>query len=195
MSDDLSDLLHRIRACRACEATLPLGPRPILAADDRARILIAGQAPGKRAHESGIAWSDASGRRLRQWLGLSETQFYDPALVALVPMGFCFPGTGTSGDNPPRPECRRLWHDLLLARLPNLRLKIIIGQYAQAYHLAGKQRETLTGTVAAWRDFATAIYPIPHPSPRNQIWVTRNPWFTSDLVPHMQEAVRAALAD
>ncbi|MDR3440478.1 uracil-DNA glycosylase family protein [Telmatospirillum sp.] len=193
MGDDLNDLLARIRACRACEPKLPLGPRPIPVADARARILVAGQAPGKRVHESGVAWNDASGKRLREWLGLSEEQFYDPADVALVPMGFCYPGTGASGDNPPTPDCRRLWHDVLFQHLPNLRLKIIIGQYAQAYHLAERAKATLTETVAAWREYATAIYPIPHPSPRNQMWLNRNPWFKSELVPDMQASVLAAL--
>lgn len=195
MSDELNDLLVRIRACRACEPKLPTGPRPILVADDRARILIAGQAPGKRVHESGIAWSDASGKRLREWLGLSEEQFYDPAQVALVPMGFCYPGTGASGDNPPVPECHQLWHDYLFSQLPNLRLKIIIGQYAQAYHLAERAKGTLTETVAAWGKYATGIYPIPHPSPRNQIWLRRNPWFEKELIPDMRSAVQAALRE
>ena len=193
MSDDLNDLLVRIRACRACEPKLPLGARPVVVADSRARILVAGQAPGKRVHESGIAWNDASGKRLRDWLGLSEERFYDPAEVALVPMGFCYPGTGPSGDNPPMPECRRLWHDALFAHLPNLRLKIIIGQYAHAYHLPERAKGTLTETVAAWRDYAPAIYPVPHPSPRNQMWLRRNPWFERDLVPNMRAAVLAAL--
>ena len=194
MSDALNDLLVRIRACRACERTLPLGPRPVVVADARARILVAGQAPGKRVHESGIAWNDASGKRLREWLGLSPEQFYDPALVSLVPMGFCYPGTGPAGDNPPPPDCRQLWHGLLLPHLPNLRLKIIIGHYAQAYHLAASAKPTLTETVAAWRHYAPSLYPVPHPSPRNQMWLRRNPWFMSELVPDMQAAVLAALS-
>ena len=130
---------------------------------------------------------------MREWLGLSEALFYDPAYVALVPMGFCYPGAGKSGDNPPTPDCRQLWHDGLFSHLPNLHLKIIIGQYAQAYHLAERAKRTLTETVAAWREYATAIYPVPHPSPRNQLWLRRNPWFEQELVPDMQLAVQAAL--
>jgi len=193
MGEDLNDLLVRIRACRICESKLPLGPRPVLVADTNARILVAGQAPGKRVHESGIPWDDASGKRLRGWLGLTEKQFYDPAKVALIPMGFCFPGSGPSGDNPPTPDCRMTWHDTLLSYLPNLRLRLIIGQYAQDYHLSGSSKRSVTQTVAAWRQYAPAIYPIPHPSPRNQRWLASNPWFESELVPHMQLAVRDAI--
>ncbi len=190
----LPDLLGEIRACRVCEAELPQGARPVLVADTRARILVAGQAPGTRVHASGIPWDDASGKRLREWLGLEAEVFYDPARVAIVPMGFCYPGTGKSGDLPPRAECRRLWHDRVFALLPGLRLRIVIGQYAQAYHLAGRTRANLTQTVAAWREFAPALYPLPHPSPRNQMWLRRNPWFAEELLPDLRAAVRRVLA-
>jgi uracil-DNA glycosylase len=191
----LDRLLADIRACRACEPHLPLGARPVLIADARARILIAGQAPGTRVHASGIPWNDVSGQRLRAWLGLSPEAFYDPARIAIVPMGFCYPGTGKSGDLPPRPECRRLWHDRLFALLPNLRLRIVIGQYAQAYHLAGRARANLTETVAAWRDFAPEIFPLPHPSPRNQMWLKRHPWFEAELLPELRATIRDALTE
>jgi uracil-DNA glycosylase len=195
MADTLSDLLTEIRACRVCEAELPLGARPVLIADTRARILVAGQAPGTRVHATGIPWNDASGKRLREWLGLEPEVFYDPARVAIVPMGFCYPGTGKSGDLPPRPECRRLWHDRIIGLMPNLELRIVIGQYAHAYHLAGRARATLTETVAAWREFAPGVYPLPHPSPRNQMWLKRNPWFAAELLPDLRETVKRVLAD
>ena len=195
MAHSLPDLLHEIRACRACEPELPLGARPVLIADARARILVAGQAPGTRVHATGIPWNDASGQRLRAWLGLAPEVFYDPARLAIVPMGFCYPGTGKSGDLPPRAECRRLWHDRIFALLPRLELRIVIGQYAQAYHLAGRTRGSLTETVAAWREFAPALYPLPHPSPRNQMWLKRNPWFAEELLPDLRATVGRVLAE
>lgn len=195
MAENLDQLLGEIRACCLCEPGLPLGARPILAASRSACILIAGQAPARVVHETGIPWNDASGRRLREWLGLSEAVFYDPALVALVPMGFCYPGTGPAGDLPPRKECRQQWHDRLFAALPDLRLRIIIGQYAQAYHLAEYGRATLTETVAAWREYAPGVFPLPHPSPRNQRWLKRNPWFAGELLPDLRAAVHRVLAE
>lgn len=193
MPGSLPDLLAEIRACRACEPALPLGARPVLIADARARILVAGQAPGTKVHATGIPWNDASGARLREWLGLEPEVFYDPARVAIVPMGFCYPGSGRSGDLPPRAECRRLWHDRIFPLLPRLELRIVIGQYAQAYHLAGRTRTSLTQTVAAWREFAPGLYPLPHPSPRNQLWLKRNPWFAAELLPDLRATVRGVL--
>lgn len=193
MAQTLSQLLLDIRACRVCEPELPLGARPVLIADARARILVAGQAPGTRVHATGIPWNDASGQRLREWLGLEPEVFYDPARLAIVPMGFCYPGTGKSGDLPPRAECWKLWHDRIFALLPRLELRIVIGQYAQAYHLAGRTRGSLTETVAAWREFAPALYPLPHPSPRNQMWLKRNPWFAEELLPDLRATVAMAL--
>ena len=186
-------LLAEIRACRACAAHLPEGPRPILVASTTARILIAGQAPGRRVHQSGVPWDDPSGDRLRDWLGIDRVLFYDERRVALVPMGFCYPGSTGAGDRPPRPECRDLWHDRLLPRLRNLRLRIVIGQYAQAYYLRDRGGGSLTKTVAAWRDFLPERIPLPHPSPRNAIWLRRNPWFEEELVPALRRAVRRAL--
>lgn len=195
MSESLTRLLAEVRACQACAAELPLGPRPTLRAQAEARVLIAGQAPSTRVHATGIPWNDASGKRLREWLGLPPEVFYDPERVAIIPMGFCYPGRGKSGDLPPRTECRQLWHDRLLASLPNLRLRIVIGQYAHAYHLAGRTAATLTETVRAWREYAPAVYPLPHPSPRNQLWLKRNPWFADELLPELREAVRRVLSD
>jgi len=190
----LPTLLDEIRACRVCETALPLGPRPVLAAHRSARVLIAGQAPGKRVHESGVAWRDPSGDRLRAWLGLDDEVFYDARRVALVPMGFCYPGTGSGGDLPPRPECAETWHGRLLPLLASVRLTVVIGRYAQAYHLGDRAGPGVTETVADWRRFAPAVIPLPHPSPRNQRWLVRNPWFEKELVPVLRRAVQAALA-
>lgn len=167
----------------------------MLVASDTARLLIAGQAPGTKVHASGIPWDDASGVRLRRWLGLEAAEFYDPAHVAIVPMGFCYPGKGKSGDMPPRPECRAQWHDRLFAELPGIRLKIVIGHYAVAYHLAGqvKPGTSLTEVVADWRSRLPGLFVLPHPSPRNELWLRRNLWFEAEVVPVLQGAVRELL--
>lgn len=193
MSDALSTLLRDVRACRLCEAALPLGPRPVLQASPSARLLIVGQAPGTRVHASGVPWSDASGRRLREWLQLDETAFYDPARVAILPMGLCYPGRAGSGDAPPRPECRRTWHPRLLPLLPEVELVLLIGQYAQAHFLGERRRPTLTDTVRAWRDYLPRYLPLPHPSPRNVAWFKANPWFEADVLPTLRKRVRGAL--
>ncbi len=189
----LPALLTEIRRCRVCESVLPEGPRPVLSASASARILIAGQAPGRRVHQSGVPWDDQSGDRLREWLGIDQSVFYDERRVALIPMGFCYPGSTGSGDRPPRPECRATWHDRLLPHLGKLRLRIVIGQYAQAYYLGDRQGASLTDTVAAWRKFAPGIFPLPHPSPRNGIWLRRNKWFERTLLPALRRVVRDAL--
>jgi len=164
---ELENLLVDIRACRLCEASLPLEPRPILRAEATARLLVVGQAPGTLVHGSGIPWSDASGMRLRAWLGLDRDSFYDQSKVAIVPMGFCYPGRGVSGDLPPRPECSRTWHHRLLPLLPNVQLVLAIGQYAQIYFLGDRRQKTLTDTVRNWREYTPTHFPLPHPSPRN----------------------------
>ncbi len=187
-------LLTEIRQCRECEASLPHGPRPILQAATGARILIIGQAPGRRVHESGVPWDDASGERLREWMGIERDDFYDGRLVALVPMGFCYPGTGTSGDLPPREECAPLWHDRLLAHLASVRLTLLIGQYAQKHRLPSKNRQSLTETVKDWQAHAPGTFPLPHPSPRNNRWLKRNPWFVEQLLPELRGQVSAVLA-
>ncbi len=188
---ELESLLTEIRACRLCEAHLPLGPRPVLRASATATLLIAGQAPGTLVHGSGVPWDDASGVRLRGWLGLDKHAFYDEAKVAIVPMGFCYPGRGASGDLPPRPECRETWHPKLLPLLPNVALTLAVGQYAQQYFLGERRKKTLTDTVAAWREYAPAVFPLPHPSPRNIAWFVHNPWFEGEVVP----ALRARVAE
>lgn len=189
----LTALLADVRACALCADHLPLGPRPVLQADARARILIAGQAPGRKVHASGIPFADASGDRLRAWLGLSREVFYDAGRVAILPMGFCYPGTGRSGDLPPRPECAPKWRAELLARLRDVELTLVIGQYALAYHLPGAA-PSLTEAVQAWRARWPVVVPLPHPSPRNNLWLKRNPWFEAELVPALRDRVAELLA-
>lgn len=186
---DLDSLLVAVRSCRVCEAYLPLGPRPVLQAGSCARILVVGQAPGIRVHSSGIPWDDASGERLRSWTGLSNDRFYDASQVAIIPMGFCYPGRGRGGDLPPRRECAELWHDQLLARLPNIELTLLIGLHAQRHFLGRRRKESLTATVKAWREFAPNCFPLPHPSARNTPWFQRNPWFEQDLLPALKQQV------
>jgi uracil-DNA glycosylase len=193
MQAELDSLLVEIRQCRECEAQLPHGPRPILAASVDSRILIIGQAPGSRVHETGIAWNDPSGERLRSWMGISSTDFYDPSKVAIVPMGFCCPGTGPGGDLPPRPECAPLWHGQLLKLLGNVQLTLVMGRYAQAYRLNTVASSTLTETVKRWRDRTPDCLPLPHPSPRNNRWLKNNPWFLEDVVPYLKRRIRRVL--
>ena len=191
MSNGLRTLLKEIRDCRLCEDHLALGPRPILQAHPQARILIAGQAPGRKAHETGIPFNDPSGDRLREWMGIDEKTFYSVSKVAILPMGFCFPGTGNSGDLPPRPECAEAWREAVLKGLPRIRLTLLIGQYAQKYHLGGKQKKTLTETVRAWREYwKDGMIPLPHPSPRNNIWLRKNKWFEKDVLPTLRGKIR-----
>lgn len=189
----LTALLTEIRACTECAAHLPHGVRPVLQAGEGAGVVIIGQAPGRRVHESGIPWDDPSGVRLRSWLGVDQTTFYDPARVALLPMGFCYPGTGTSGDLPPRPECAPLWHERVLAHLDDDALRVVIGAYAQERHLPDRAKN-LTETVRRFASYLPDAIPLPHPSPRNQRWLTRNPWFDSQVVPALQERVSEALS-
>jgi len=192
----LDHLLNDIRACRLCAGHLPLGPRPVLRARATARLLIVGQAPGTKVHQTGIPWNDASGRRLRQWLDLAPEIFYDEARVAIVPMGFCYPGrAATGGDNPPRPECAPHWHPKLLPHLPGLGLTLLVGGYAQKHYLGERVRPTLTATVAAWRDYLPACLPTPHPSWRTTHWLRNNPWFEAELVPELRRRVRRLLRD
>ena len=188
----LVSLLAEVRACTVCAEHLPLGPRPIVQVHPAARILIAGQAPGSRVHETGIPFNDASGERLRSWLGMSREVFYDPRQVAILPMGFCFPGTGRSGDLPPRPECAPTWRATLLSRMKKLQLTLVIGQYAQVYHLP-RGGSSLTEVVQGWREFWPHTVPLPHPSPRNNLWLKRNPWFEEELIPVLRERVLAVL--
>lgn len=190
----LTSLLTEVRACTRCAGQLPLGPRPIVQVHPAARVLIAAQAPGRKVHATGVPFNDASGDRLRAWLGLSREAFYDATRVAIVPMGFCFPGTGKAGDLPPRPECAPAWRELLLSRLVAVELTLVIGHYAQAYHLR-RERATLTETVRNWRDYWPRIVPLPHPSPRNNLWIKRNPWFAHELLPMVRARIGNVLAD
>lgn len=189
----LGILLRQIRACQVCAAHLPLGPRPVLQAGRGARILLASQAPGRKVHDSGIPFDDASGARLRQWLGMSEAVFYDPAQVAIVPMGFCYPGRAGSGDAPPRPECAPLWRQRLLAQLPQIELTLVIGQYALAWHLPQAARQGVTAAVRDWQRHWPQQLVLPHPSPRNNGWLTRHPWFEAELLPRVRERVAQLL--
>jgi len=190
----LGALLREVRACRICAGHLPLGPRPVLRAKASARLLIIGQAPGTKVHETGIPWNDRSGDRLREWLQLERDVFYDDSRIAIIPMGFCYPGVDKNGgDRPPRPECAPLWHARLLALLPRLQLTLLVGSYAQARYLAGRGLPSMTDTVRAWRDYAPAYVPLPHPSWRNIGWLKRNPWFTSELLPDLRRRTQALL--
>jgi len=183
----LSDLLDEVRACRICEAELPLGPRPVVRAAASARLMIIGQAPGTRVHESGVPWDDKSGDRLREWLDVDKAAFYDETRIAIVPMGFCYPGRqDKGGDNPPRPECAPAWHERLLAALPNIELTLLVGTYAQAFYLANRRKKTMTETVRAWQDYLPAFLPTPHPSWRTTFWLKKNPWFESDILPDLR---------
>lgn len=192
-AEGMAGLLARIRECRACEAHLPLGPRPVLRASSTSRLLIVGQAPGTRVHASGVPWDDPSGVRLRSWLGVESDVFYDESRVAIVPMGYCYPGRGRSGDLPPRRECAELWLDQVLRGMPNVRLTLLVGQYAQRHFLGQQWRGSLSATVEAWREYRPSFIPLPHPSPRNQSWWMRRPWFETELIPELRRAVSDAL--
>lgn len=188
-------LVREVRACRLCEPQLPLGAKPILQFDHRARILIAGQAPGRKAHERGVPFDDVSGDRLRTWLGVDRSTFYDATKIAILPMGFCFPGTGQGGDLPPRPECAATWRRRLLSRLSRLELTLVIGQYAAAWHLPDGGSTKLSEVVAGWETHWPRLFPMPHPSPRNQRWLRQNPWFERDVLPKLRTRVRALVRD
>ncbi|THH37714.1 uracil-DNA glycosylase family protein [Neolewinella litorea] len=187
-------LLDRARACTVCAPVLPLGPNPIFRIHPEARIALISQAPGRLAHESSVAYDDASGRRLRDWLGVSEAEFYNTTTFAVLPIGFCYPGKGKGGDLPPRPECAPLWQDALLRLMPKLELKLLIGAYAQAHYLGDRRRKNLTETVRHYADYLPEYFPIPHPSPRNGIYLRRNPWFEEVNVHDLRERVAAIRA-
>lgn len=191
----MRQLLQEINDCTECSEHLPLGPRPVVAASPSSKILIIGQAPGTKVHETGIPWNDPSGDRLRDWMGITNEIFYDESKIALVPMGFCYPGKGRSGDLPPRPECAPLWHKVLLQNMPEIKLTLLFGNYAQNYYLGKSKYRTLTETVKNYADFLPEYLPMPHPSPRNNIWLKKNPWFESNLIPILQKKVRQALTD
>lgn len=186
-------LVEDIRACTLCAEHLPLGPRPVFQAHPDATILVVGQAPGTAVHETGIPFNDPSGDRLRRWMGIDREVFYDERKIALVPMGFCYPGRGKGGDLPPRPECAAAWRESLLSELKNVALTIIVGRYAIDWHLRPGKQTTLTSMVADWQRYWPEVVPLPHPSPRNTLWLKNNPWVEADLVPRLQQRVRALL--
>jgi uracil-DNA glycosylase len=183
-------LSKQIRNCTLCEPDLPEGANPVFAASIHSKILIVGQAPGIRVHQSGVPFNDPSGDRLRDWMGIDKAFFYDTEKVAIVPMGFCYPGTGKSGDLPPRPECAKAWRKPLLELLPNIQLTLVIGQYAMAWHLGKSRKSNLTETVRSWESYNSDIFPLPHPSPRNNIWIKKNPWFVEDVLPALKKAIK-----
>ncbi|MFZ5913946.1 MAG: uracil-DNA glycosylase family protein [Pseudomonadota bacterium] len=186
----MKELLASIRQCRECAAHFSHEPRPVLQASVTARICVAGQAPGRRAHDSGLPFNDPSGDRLRQWMGVDRTVFYDASKIAIIPMGFCFPGyDAKGGDLPPRPECAPLWREKLFALLPDVKLTLLVGQYSQAWHLGGGRRKNLTETVREWRSYPPRILPLPHPSWRNTGWMKKNPWFEAELLPELRRRV------
>jgi len=195
VQENFETLLERVRACTICAAYLPLGPRPIVQIHPKSKIVIASQAPGRVVHETGIPFNDLSGDRLRKWMGIDKTIFYDSEKIAILPMGFCFPGTGPSGDLPPRPECPPAWRTQLLARLPDLQLILVIGKYAQAWHLGNRQKVNLTETVKNWIDYWPELLPLPHPSPRNNIWLKKNAWFEQTVIPVLQKRVSDILTE
>lgn len=191
-SATLAALETEIRACRECADHLPHEPRPVIRLSETARICIAGQAPGTRVHASGVPFDDPSGDRLRQWMGVDREQFYDTSKIAIVPMGFCFPGLDSKGgDLPPRKECASLWRARVFEVLPAVELILVIGQYAQAWHLGARRKKNLTQTVENWREYGPDLLPLPHPSWRNTGWLKRNPWFQEEIVPELQSRVRA----
>ncbi len=187
----LATVVAEARNCRRCAGRLPHEPRPVLRARASATVLIVGQAPGTRVHASGIPWDDASGVRLRRWMNLDEATFYDDTRVAIIPAGLCYPGKGRSGDLPPVPECAPTWHPRLAPLLPRIGLTLLVGQYAQAHYLGARRKSTLTETVRAWRDYLPEFLPMPHPSPRNTLWLARNPWFEAEVVPMLRERINS----
>lgn len=189
----LERVAREARACRLCEAALPHAPRPVFRIGRGARLMIVGQAPGRRVHETGIPWNDPSGDRLRAWLAMDREAFYDRAKIAILPAGLCYPGTVDGSDLPPRPECAPLWHPRFSAALPNIRLTLLVGQYAQAHYLGAARKSSLSETVRAYREYLPSYFPLPHPSWRNTAWITRNPWFETQLLPALRRAVAKAL--
>lgn len=189
----IPQLLTEARNCTHCAKCLPLGPRPIVSFSARTKIWLISQAPGSVVHKNGVAWLDQSGKRLRQWLGVDDATFYNPDHFGILPMGFCYPGKGKSGDLPPRPECAPLWHDRMLAAVPGTQLKILIGQYAQKAYLQTRRKRNLTETVKAFRTFQPDYFPLPHPSPRNRIWLAKHEWFEAEVVPELQLQVARIL--
>jgi len=188
----MNPLLEKVRKCEICKNFLPFDPKPILAASRKSKIVIIGQAPGSKVQESGIPWDDPSGNLLRSWMNIEKKDFYDPAKIALIPMGFCYPGKGKSGDLPPRPECAPEWHSRLLQEMPGVEMIVLIGQYSQRYYLGDAAKKNLTETVRNFENYQPKYFPLPHPSPRNRFWLKKNPWFQETLLPKFKEKVYLA---
>lgn len=186
----MEKLLTEIRSCDLCAKHLPLGPHPVLRAKPSNKVLIIGQAPGTKVHASGKPWDDASGKELRRWLNVTDEQFYNDNIVGIIPMGFCYPGKGKSGDLPPRKECAPEWHDKLLDKMPELELILLIGTYAQNYYLGSAAKKNLTETVNHFEEYLPKYMPLPHPSPRNRFWMKKNPWFEEHIVPYLQKTTK-----
>ena len=184
----MDNLILEIRNCKLCDDFI--NPRPIVFADKRSKIIIIGQAPGIKVHNSGIPWDDASGKQLRKWLGVTDDEFYDVKNFAIIPMGFCYPGKGKSGDLPPRKECAPKWHESVLDEMPSVKLVILIGMYAQNFYLKKAAKRTLTATVNHFEEYLPSYFTLPHPSPRNRFWLTKNPWFEKDILPQLKRKVR-----
>lgn len=190
----LKSLLHDVRACTICAPVLPFGTRPVLQLASSARLLIIGQAPGKKVHETGIAWNDASGDRLREWIELDRATFYDETNVAILPIGFCYPGAEEArGDKPPRPECAPLWHRRLIKHLPNIQLTLLVGLYAQRHYLRSRRRNSMTETVRGFPEYGPQFFPLPHPSWRSVVWMRKHDWFEETVLPNLRKAVREAM--
>jgi len=190
----MNTLLNKIQRCEVCKEHLPLGPRPVIQLNAYSKIVIISQAPGRRVHETGIPWNDASGKKLKSWMNVSDEIFYNPACLSILPMGFCYPGKAISGDLPPRPECAPLWHPQILKNFKSNPLILLIGQYAQRYYLKNSFKGSLTETVKSYREYLPTYFPLPHPSPRNQNWVKINPWFMEEVVPELQKRIQLAVS-
>ncbi|MBY0067240.1 MULTISPECIES: uracil-DNA glycosylase family protein [Empedobacter] len=193
MTNNFDKLIEEVRACKVCEPFLPLGANPIVQANPMSKIAIIGQAPGLRVHETGVPWNDASGNELRKWLNVTVDQFYNPELFALLPIGFCYPGKGKSGDLPPRKECAPLWHTSLLDEMKEIQLILLIGQYSQKYYLKNKMNKNITENILNFNDYLPDYFPLPHPSPRNFIWMNKNPWFKENVLPELKNRVKNIL--
>lgn len=194
--DNLKNLLEEVKKCKSCELCLPLGARPILSMNYSAKLLIIGQAPGIRVHNSGIPWNDRSGDRLRDWVGLNKVEFYNHNNIAIIPMGFCYPGINKNGgDNPPRRECAPKWHKTLLEALPNIKLILLVGSYAQKYYLKTQMKKTMWLTVKEWKIYLPKFFPLPHPSWRNNTSLVKNEWFYQELIPELRYNVAKTLRE
>ncbi len=191
--EEMDKLLKRISDCQVCINHLPMGPRPVVQGHPSARILILSQAPGLRVHQTGIPWNDPSGDRLRLWLDLSRQEFYNPELVALLPMGFCYPGRAKSGDMPPRKECFELWHEPFVSHLKDLQVTLLVGHHAQISYLGKENKANSTAAIRAWEEYLPDYLPVPHPSPRNNMWLHKNPWFAEEVLPKIRTIIRSIL--